>query len=150
MVMIRFFVNAFVMSGSIVNAFVMSGSIVNVLVCQNQKEPSCAIIVKHKEEIANLKLMIQNLSKEVTEIQNKVPESGDSHIKSKTNTTMQQQSANKQTPKAPNALLQTPKSNNTERNFNIVVYGIIKSPAGTSKSNGVKSDLEKLLQQTQL
>ena len=113
------------------------------------KEPfmcyQCSL-VKHKEEITNLKVMIQNLSKQVIEIQNKVPESGDLHTNSKTNTTTtQQRSANKQTSKAPNALPQTPKSNSTERNFNIVVYGIIESPAGTFKSNRVKSDLEKLL-----
>ena len=54
-------------------------------------------------------------------------------------------SSQKKKTKAPNALPQTPKSNSTERNFNIVVYGIIESPAGTFKSNRVKSDLEKLL-----
>ena len=54
----------------------------------------------------------------------------------------QQKSANKQTPKAPNPISQT---HNTERNFNIVVYGINESPPGTSKPNRVKSILEKLL-----
>ena len=45
-------------------------------------------LVKHKDEIANLKQMIQDLSKEVLEIKNKVPES---NIKSKTVTMSTQQ-----------------------------------------------------------
>lgn len=89
--------------------------------------------------------MIQNLSKEVSEIKNKVPESKDSHNKSQANTsTTQQRSANKQPP-TPKTLNTTPQAHSTERNFNILVYGINESPTGTSKCNRVKDDLEKLL-----
>ena len=112
------------------------------------KEPftcyQCSL-VKHKEETANLKLMIQNLSKEVSEIKNKVFESKDSHNKSQANTsTTQQRSANKQPP-TPKTLNTIPQAYSTERSFNIVVYGINESPTGTSKPNRVKDDLEKLL-----
>ena len=60
------------------------------------KEPfmcyQCAL-VKHKDEIANLKQMIQDLSKVVSEIKNKVPEPD---VKSKGITMItQQKSANK-------------------------------------------------------
>ena len=88
-------------------------------------------LIKHKDEIANLKLLIQSLSKEVSEIKNKMPEP---NIIPKANAkSTQQKSANKQTPKAPNPISQT---HNTERNFNIVVYGINESPPGTSKPRG--------------
>ena len=107
------------------------------------KEPfmcyQCSL-VKHKDEIAYLKQMIQDLSKEVSEIKNKVPESD---VKSKSNAmTTQPKFTNKQTAKAPNAISQ---SHNTERNFNIVIYGINESPPGTSKSYRVKADLDKFL-----
>jgi len=105
------------------------------------KEPfmcnQCAL-VKHKDEIANLKQMIQDLSKVVSEIKNKVPEPD---VKSKGITITQQKSANKQSAKAPNVISQ---SHNTARNFN-VIYGINESQPGTSKSNRVKADLDKFL-----
>ena len=107
------------------------------------KEPfmcyQCAL-VKHKDEIANLKQMIQDLFKVVSEIKNKVPEPD---VKPKGSTMItQQKSANKQSAKAPNVISQ---SHNTERNFNVVIYGINESPPGTSKSNRVKADLDKFL-----
>ena len=67
--------------------------------------------------------MIQDLSKVVSEIKNKVPEPD---VKSKGITMItQQKSANKQSAKAPNVISQ---SHNTERNFNVVIYGINESP----------------------